>query len=167
MLLIDQRGQQYVEPYGLALSCSSCNEQMWHTCQVCYYYLIINSFTQYNGQIHKALHELIRGQHVSEWYYGSVLIGYLDANSSFARNGCNNADAQGSQAQGNIIFEAFNFSNFDTSRGDKLIEGDGRTNRSFNTSDINLKIAQSLHNSLFILSYLLWSYLREVLSMLT
>ncbi len=61
------------------------------------------------GQLLIALHELVGGNYRVHGYHFAVFVRHLNTNGSFARNGRNNTNTQGSKAQGNIIFQVFNF----------------------------------------------------------
>ena len=126
MLFVEKGGNDGVEAYGFSCACGTSHEEVRHFGEVGDERFVADGFAEGDGKFHfPAVAEGIALEHA---FHGDDLwlgIGDFDANSAFAGDGGNDADAEGGETQGDVVFKAFDFRDSYAWGGFDFVEGDG------------------------------------------
>ncbi len=150
VLLVEDGGQQGVQTYRLALARSTRHEQVGHLGQIRHKNLVANGLAQRHRKVHRGVLEFLRGQDRLHAHHLGTAVGDFNTNGAAARNGCNDADAQRTQTQCDIVFQAFNLRNPNPRLRYNLVQRDRRTHGCFDFGDFNLVVAQGFDDALFV-----------------
>ena len=128
---------------------------MGHLGQVGDKHLVAHGAAQAHGQLGTTLLEGFGTKHLAHGHHLRVVVGHLDADGSLAGHRRDDADAQGSKAQGDIIFQTTDLVHANTILGDNLKQGHRGTHMDHDFLNLDAIFAQGIANALLVLVLLL------------
>ena len=150
MLLIQQRGNNSIQPDRLTLTGSTGHKHMRHLAQIHHKNFIGNGLAQCNRQIIRRLLKLLAANDALTRNNLRIGVRNLNTDCSLSWYRSNDTDAQCRQAQCNIILQTSYLRNTDALFRRYLIECHRRANRSLDSTDFNAKASQCIDNLIFV-----------------
>src|SRR5690606_23275046 len=105
VLFVNQGSQYHIESYRFTLTSGTRHQKVRHLCKIPYKDFIGDRLSKSNRQILVRLHELLRTEDRPCRDQFAVFVGHLNTDGSLARNWSDNPNAQGSQAQRDVVLE--------------------------------------------------------------
>ena len=124
---------------------------MWHLGHVEDVGLVADGLAQGNGQGRVGVLELVAGNQRAHAHHIRVGVGHLDANRSFSGNRRDDADAEGGQAQGDVVLEVLDLADANARRRHNLVEGDRGANLRSDFAHFNFEVGQRAQDVLLVL----------------
>ena len=128
---------------------------MWHLGEVGDKHLVAHRASQADGQFGLAILEGFRGEHLSHGHDLRLAVRHLDAYGAAAGHGRDDADAQGGEAQRDVVLEAANFRHTGAVLGNNLKQRHGGSHVHLDFLDFDAVVAQRLGDALFVALLLL------------
>ena len=160
MFAVQERGDDGVQPHGLALSRGSGDQQVRHLGQVEDVIFVLDRAPDHHRKLGLRLLETQRTHGRIHRNHLLVAVGNLDADGSLARNRRDDADTQRLEALRNIVFEALHLRDLDSLRLHDLVERHRGTHRGLDALDRNAEIFERLLDLGLVLENLLVRDLR-------
>ncbi|OPZ99076.1 MAG: hypothetical protein BWY72_00518 [Bacteroidetes bacterium ADurb.Bin416] len=123
VFLVQQGGDHGVETHRFALTGGAGNQHVGHLAEVDGEDLVGDGAPQGHGKFVLAFLELLGAQHAAHGNNLGVTVGHFNPDGALARYGGDDADAQGGQTQGDVVFQTLDPGNTDTGFRDDFVQG--------------------------------------------
>ena len=150
VFFIQDRHQDCVDTHRFTLTRGTGYQQVGHLCQICYKDFIGDGFAQSDGQVHFCPFEFFGHEDFLHGHHLFLLVRHFDTNSALARYGRDNADTEGRQAQGDIVFQVFDPGNAHARGGDDFVQRNRRANRCPDFGNFYFVMKQRLYDLVFV-----------------
>ena len=156
MLLVEQGCDDGVQSDGFTLSCSACHKQVRHLCEVGNEDFVGDGLAERHRQLVVGLLELAAVQYAFHRHHLRLGVRHFNADGSLAWNGRDDADAEGTQAQGNVVLQIANGADADAWSRRNFVERDGGTDGCLRVGhDFHAEVAQDGLDALLVVALLL------------
>jgi len=150
MFLVQDGGDDGVEPNRFSLPGGPCNQQVGHSGQVKHKGFVGDGLPQGNGNLSCGLLELPgRDEGLHRDNLG-IHVGYFDPDSSLARHRGNDTDTQGGEAQGDVVLKILDARDADPGCWNNLIERYGWADGGLDPVNLDFVVGQSFHNLVLV-----------------
>ena len=155
MFLVKKRGDDGVQSNGFSLSGGTGHEQVRHLGEVGHEGLVADGLAETDGQVVFVVLELVGVEDVLHGHNLRVGVRHLDADGALARDGRDDTDAEGGEAQRDVVLQVLDFADANAFCRYNLVQGNGRSDGGENLLDFNAETLESLFDTLFLLAELL------------
>ena len=155
VLLVEQRVDDAVQTYRLSLTGGTGHKQVGYLGQVYHEHFVRDGLAERNGKLHLGLLEFARVQDAAHRHNVGLGVRHLDTDGALAGYGGDDADAEGAEAQGDVVFQVADAGDAHTLGGGHLIQGDGGAYSGLNLIDLHTEALQHSHN-LVLVGFLLF-----------
>ena len=156
MLLVEERREDDVQADRLTLTRCTGHEQVRHLGEVGHEDFVGDGLAQGHRQFVVGLLELAAVQDAFHRYHLRLGVRHFDADGALAGDGCNDADAEGAEAEGNVVFQIANRADADAGGWRNLVERDGGADGGFRVVEyLNAEVAQHRLDAVLVVALLL------------
>ncbi len=150
MLAVEQRSEHRIETYRLTGTGGTGHEEVGHLGEVGDEDLVGDGLAEGDGELHLGIlvgGTLEHGFHADNLRLG---IGHLDTDVALAGDGCDDADAEGSQGEGDVVLEALDFADADARSGLDLVEGHRGSRGGGDVGNLDAVVPEGLDNAVLV-----------------
>lgn len=126
------------------------DEEVGHLGEVDHEHFVGDGLAEGDGEFVLGLAELLG---VDDALHGDDLwagVGDFDTDGAFAGNGGDDADAEGGEAEGDVVLEVADLGDADAGGGGDLVEGDGGTDGGGDLADFYAEVAEDFDDAVLV-----------------
>ena len=150
VLAVEQADEDGVEAHRLALTGGAGHQEVGHFGQIKDERLVRNRLADGHRQGCVRRLELVGGDQRPHRHHVGRGIRDLDAHGAAARNGRDDPDAEGGEAQGDVVLEVLDLRNPDAGGRHDFVQGHGRAHFRLDARHLDAEVAQRLEDAVLV-----------------